>query len=266
MRATPVSPSRSKNRPPLPHQKSTPSLHNAAESENKTEDFREVRSKLRKTSSHSPLKPSVKLSPDSQTSHEGALGFDHNNPSARLETIPRKENPQPPSQEDIKPKDSKGKEREAPKLLRTKTDHNKCIEDNGWRPPAPLARDHTKCIEDAGPSQPSSVPKNHNKGTEEPRGRAREQTKHSAKEMPRDHAPRQTRETAPEPAPEPAPDPGRVTSNDHECEWKDKYITLQADVGAQGRPNDIGLEGLTIVLHMQGRDDLVINTDLRNLE
>lgn len=54
--------------------------------------------------------------------------------------------------------------------------------------------------------------------------------------------------------------------HDHECNWKEKYITLQSEVDAQGQPDDIGLEGLTIVLHMKGRDDLVINTDLRNLE
>lgn len=54
--------------------------------------------------------------------------------------------------------------------------------------------------------------------------------------------------------------------HDHECDWKEKYITLQSDFDARGQTDDIGLEGLTIVLHMKGRDDLVINTDLRNLE
>lgn len=44
----------------------------------------------------------------------------------------------------------------------------------------------------------------------------------------------------------------------------DKSLTTEA--GAQGQADEIGLEGLTIVLHMKGRDDLVINTDLRNLE
>lgn len=53
---------------------------------------------------------------------------------------------------------------------------------------------------------------------------------------------------------------------DHECEWKEKYRSLQTNRDTQGRTEDIGLEGLTIVLHMMGRDDLVINTDLRNLE
>lgn len=54
--------------------------------------------------------------------------------------------------------------------------------------------------------------------------------------------------------------------HDHQCDWKEKYITLQSEVDTQGQTDDIGLEGLTIVLHMKGRDDLVINTDLRNLE
>lgn len=52
----------------------------------------------------------------------------------------------------------------------------------------------------------------------------------------------------------------------HQCEWKEKYASLKSDVDAQGQADDIGLEGLTIVLHMKGKDDLVINTDLRNLE
>lgn len=54
--------------------------------------------------------------------------------------------------------------------------------------------------------------------------------------------------------------------HDHQCDWKEKYMTLQSEVDAQGQTDDLGLEGLTIVLHMKGRDDLVINTDLRNLE
>lgn len=55
-------------------------------------------------------------------------------------------------------------------------------------------------------------------------------------------------------------------SREHECEWREKYDNLKTEVGAQGQADEIGLEGLTIVLHMKGRDDLVINTDLRNLE
>lgn len=54
--------------------------------------------------------------------------------------------------------------------------------------------------------------------------------------------------------------------SDHKCEWKEKYANLKAGVDAEGQVDGIGLEGLTIVLHMKGKDDLVINTDLRNLE
>lgn len=54
---------------------------------------------------------------------------------------------------------------------------------------------------------------------------------------------------------------------DHQCDWKEKYLALKAEVDDdRGREADIGLEGLTIVLHMRGKDDLVINTDLRELE
>jgi hypothetical protein len=58
--------------------------------------------------------------------------------------------------------------------------------------------------------------------------------------------------------------------DDHQCDWKEKYLALKPEVegqGGQGRQqDDIGLEGLTIVLHFKSRDDLVINTDLRELE
>lgn len=54
---------------------------------------------------------------------------------------------------------------------------------------------------------------------------------------------------------------------DHNCDWKEKYLALESEVAAdQGQQGDLGLEGLTIVLHMRGKDDLVINTDLRELD
>ncbi|KAL1854342.1 hypothetical protein Daus18300_011528 [Diaporthe australafricana] len=58
-------------------------------------------------------------------------------------------------------------------------------------------------------------------------------------------------------------------SHDHQCEWKDKYLALEPkaeDGQGQQQQADLGLEGLTIVLHMRGKDDLVINTDLRDLD
>lgn len=55
--------------------------------------------------------------------------------------------------------------------------------------------------------------------------------------------------------------------HDHQCDWKKKYLALESEVAAdQGQQGDLGLEGLTIVLHMRGKDDLVINTDLRELD
>ncbi|KAI3395293.1 hypothetical protein diail_1491 [Diaporthe ilicicola] len=55
--------------------------------------------------------------------------------------------------------------------------------------------------------------------------------------------------------------------HDHQCDWKEKYLALKPEVeGDQAQQQaDLGLEGLTIVLHMRGKDDLVINTDLREL-
>lgn len=55
--------------------------------------------------------------------------------------------------------------------------------------------------------------------------------------------------------------------HDHHCDWKEKYLALKPEVvDDQGQQADLGLEGLTIVLHMRGKDDLVINTDLRELD
>ncbi|KUI59817.1 hypothetical protein VP1G_07071 [Cytospora mali] len=45
----------------------------------------------------------------------------------------------------------------------------------------------------------------------------------------------------------------------HQCDWKEKYNTLRSEVDvSQRQSDDIGLEGLTIVLHMRGKDDLVL--------
>lgn len=56
-------------------------------------------------------------------------------------------------------------------------------------------------------------------------------------------------------------------SDEHKCDWKEKYLALQRDAEEnQDQQADLGLEGLTIVLHMRGKDDLVINTDLRQLD
>lgn len=65
----------------------------------------------------------------------------------------------------------------------------------------------------------------------------------------------------------------------HACSWKDRFMDLSAEVDhlkselascedassdskESGSGNDI--EGLTIIIHFKGRDDLVVNTDLRN--
>ena len=68
-------------------------------------------------------------------------------------------------------------------------------------------------------------------------------------------------------------------STDHTCSWRTRYINLSSELallrseirpwrsegsGAQDlhRSPEAGIEGLTIVMHMKGKDDLVINTDL----
>ncbi|KAI6373763.1 hypothetical protein MCOR25_003391 [Pyricularia grisea] len=74
--------------------------------------------------------------------------------------------------------------------------------------------------------------------------------------------------------------------DNHECIWKARYIALSTEVhqlremmserqslssasakavasGIEDTDSNFGLEGLTIVMHLKGKDDLVINTDLR---
>lgn len=77
----------------------------------------------------------------------------------------------------------------------------------------------------------------------------------------------------------------KKTKDPHSCTWRDRFMDLSAEVdqlrnelescqpsGANSPytvPNerecgDAGIDGLTVVIHLKGRDDLVINTDLRN--
>ena len=83
-------------------------------------------------------------------------------------------------------------------------------------------------------------------------------------------------------------------SREHSCPWRDRFMDLSAEVDQlrceldsceeashpdpneqksrdRGRKDkhpthecdDVGIEGLTVVVHLKGKDDLVINTDLR---
>ncbi|KAF5521211.1 hypothetical protein CGCA056_v007080 [Colletotrichum aenigma] len=78
--------------------------------------------------------------------------------------------------------------------------------------------------------------------------------------------------------------PAPVISSEHTCTWKEHYLRLTSEVrqlkaeimsrerlGSSGVDVDVnvgqgddelGVEGLTIVMHLKGKDDLVINTDL----
>ncbi|KAK1992029.1 hypothetical protein LX36DRAFT_589257 [Colletotrichum falcatum] len=79
--------------------------------------------------------------------------------------------------------------------------------------------------------------------------------------------------------------PMPIMPPNHTCSWKERYLNLTAEVRqlkaeivsqeqhnsservdietnvSQG-DNDLGVEGLTIVMHLKGKDDLIINTDL----
>lgn len=186
----------------------------------------------------------MKLSPEPQPGAGRAFGIGHHSSPAKLGTTKiTKDQPVPSAQDDNKTVESKGKEREVSITVPSKVDHNLCIEEHK-------------------PSKSSAIPVDHSKCLDEPRERAPEQPAPSATETSGGHVHHSSKEDLRAPNPHSA----NKASTDHECDWKDKYMALQADVDAQGRPGDIGLEGLTIVLHLQGRDDLVINTDLRNLE
>ncbi|KAI8966744.1 hypothetical protein F5Y11DRAFT_354108 [Daldinia sp. FL1419] len=81
--------------------------------------------------------------------------------------------------------------------------------------------------------------------------------------------------------------PNPIAPPNHDCSWKERYLALTAEVrllkaelstrnslrgtdfnytrqAAEniGDEDDLGIEGVTIVMHLRGRDDLVINTDL----
>lgn len=73
--------------------------------------------------------------------------------------------------------------------------------------------------------------------------------------------------------------PQPIASTDHTCTWRTRYIDLSSEMeqirtelksarnGDSGACDehscrDVGIEGLTIVMHMRGKEDLVINTDL----
>ncbi|KAI1393883.1 uncharacterized protein F4822DRAFT_424347 [Hypoxylon trugodes] len=79
--------------------------------------------------------------------------------------------------------------------------------------------------------------------------------------------------------------PNPISPPNHECDWKDRYSALAAEIrllkaelstrvslggadieqavdNATNEDDDLGIQGVTIILHMKGKDDLVINTDL----
>ncbi|KAM0218828.1 hypothetical protein ACHAQI_001148 [Fusarium lateritium] len=79
-------------------------------------------------------------------------------------------------------------------------------------------------------------------------------------------------------------DPSPVMPYDHMCAWRARYMDLKSQIDqfelessyptaerttegvgpSCSHPNgDIDIEGLTVVMHLRGKDDLVINTDLK---
>ncbi|KAK8138912.1 hypothetical protein PG984_002292 [Apiospora sp. TS-2023a] len=82
--------------------------------------------------------------------------------------------------------------------------------------------------------------------------------------------------------------PTPIAPPNHDCRWKDRYMELTSEIrqlkaemstrvsfhdvdagsaargqdSQQQQDEDLGIQGLTIVMHLKGKDDLVINTDL----
>ncbi|KAH9906256.1 hypothetical protein F4778DRAFT_725157 [Xylariomycetidae sp. FL2044] len=78
--------------------------------------------------------------------------------------------------------------------------------------------------------------------------------------------------------------PTPLAPPNHNCSWKDRYLSLTAEIrllkaelaarvslggaedlkqaGNTGFDDDLGLQGVTIVMHLKGKDDVVIDTDL----
>lgn len=80
--------------------------------------------------------------------------------------------------------------------------------------------------------------------------------------------------------------PGANSKTPHSCSWRNSFLNLRAefdhlqselascdeDKGKDGAPSlrsvhncdETGIEGLTIIIHLKGKDDLVINTSLKD--
>lgn len=80
--------------------------------------------------------------------------------------------------------------------------------------------------------------------------------------------------------------PGANSKGPHSCSWRNSFLNLRAefdqlqselascdeDKGKDGAPSmrsvhdcdETGIEGLTIIIHLKGKDDLVINTSLKD--
>lgn len=230
----------------LNHSKSTTALPKQSSvrlPSEKIEDFREVRSRLRPTSS-SPTKAHQSKTEDL---NEGKQGLSHYSP--------------PPKETSAK--NASGKVEE--KLRKIRSGSVLATPERDETEPMDMGKGRGKEKEASiKPPKSRSPARSNTKDKEKARGRPLN---------PEPHVIENGRAVSDKPLKPEGPhgiDDCRTVDEkppDHQCEWKEKYANLKSDVDAQGQAaDDIGLEGLTIVLHMKGRDDLVINTDLRNLE
>lgn len=228
--------------------KSSPALAQLWRQPEPSEDFREVRGKLRPSGVPSKQKPGRKNEAGEALS-DARVRLSHYKPPLKATST------------------TNGPSEMEERLGRTRSEGQMGMEEGMRRGEGTkkktMEEDRVRVLAGASPPGPGIV-----LAKETPSGGTRRSGRHKCESKSRR---KKGKEAVREPPPEPQLFEPTLTlraieGQGHQCDWKEKYITLRSEVeGAQGQPDVVGLEGLTIVLHMKGKDDFVIDTDLRDL-
>ncbi|KUI65721.1 hypothetical protein VM1G_01124 [Cytospora mali] len=238
--------------------KSSPALAQLWVSSEPTEDFRDVRSKLRPSGSPLTQEPEKK-NKDRDDLDEARVKLSHYSPPPK--TTSTTKGPEPSGAEERLGKIRSEAQMNAAKTTGGKEKAKKATEKDEIRVPARPASTSSETFSAKGTSvqQTERSAKDKSKCTKKKgEGLVHETQSESQPAAVPDqpHQPHQPMHNLP-----------YIEVQAHQCNWKEKYHTLRSEVDdSQRQSDDIGLEGLTIVLHMRGKDDLVINTDLRDLD
>ena len=231
--------------------KSSPALAQLWQSPEPVEDFREVRSKLRQSDTPSKPKPERKDKAGEDFA-EARVKLSHYSPPPKATASATKGLSEA---EDRLRKIRSEAQMNTTKTTRHTEEAKKAVDKEKVIIPARTPSASSKALPARGVSTKDSKASTKDKGKEVVRGSLPgAQAAAAAAVVPAQ--PRQIMLGLP-----------TAEGQDHQCDWREKYITLKSEFeSVQEQPDDIGLEGLTIVLHMKGKDDLVINTDLRDLD